>query len=58
MADTVVQAHALIDRLAHERFYGSVTFQFKNGQVSLIRREETIVPVGDSKANGRTGGGI
>ena len=58
MPNTIEQAHALIDRLACEHFYGSVTLQFKNGEVSLIRREETIVPSGaESKAtNGRTGG--
>ncbi len=33
---TIEQAHALIDKLASEGFYGSVTFQFKNGEVSLM----------------------
>jgi hypothetical protein len=48
----------LLRQLQTEHFYGSVTFQFKNGEVTLIRREETIVPSGaESKAtNGRTGG--
>jgi hypothetical protein len=54
----IEQAHALLDQLARERYYGSVSFQFKNGEVVLIRREETIVPSSaESKAtNGRTGG--
>ncbi len=49
----------LLRQLQTERFYGSVTFQFKNGEVSLIRREETIVPGhAESKAtNGRTEAG-
>lgn len=53
------QAHTLLDQLSRERFFGSITFQFKNGEVSLIRREETIVPNGaESKAtNGRTEAG-
>ena len=52
MPKTIEQAHAVIDRLASEHFYGSVTFQFKDGQVSLIRREETIVPTDDLSKSG------
>lgn len=54
----IEQAHALLDQLARENHFGSVSFQFKNGEVVLIRREETIVPgSGESKAtNGRTEG--
>jgi hypothetical protein len=53
------QAHALLDQLAREHFYGTVSFQFKAGEVSLIRREETIVPASaeTKTTNGRTGGG-
>ena len=47
------QAHVLLDQLARERFFGTVSFQFKDGTVVLIRKEETILP---TTPNGRTGG--
>jgi len=52
------QAHALVDQLARERFYGTVSFQFKAGSVALIRKEETIIPASaeTKTTNGRTGG--
>jgi hypothetical protein len=59
MANAIEQAHTLLDKLSAESFFGSITFQFKNGEVSLIRREETILPVTTETktSNGRTGGG-
>ena len=59
MPKTIEQAHSMLDKLATERFFGSVTFQFKSGEVALIRKEETILPAStESKTtNGRTGGG-
>lgn len=58
-ANTIEQAHALLDKLATGRFYGTVSLQFKDGRVVLIRKEETILPASaDAKTpNGRTGGG-
>ncbi len=57
MPGTIEQAHALLDKLAAERFFGTVSFQFKAGEVSLIRKEETILPTNAvTKPNdGRTG---
>jgi hypothetical protein len=40
------QAHRMLDELAAEQFFGSLTFQFKAGKVSLIRKEETFTPFG------------
>jgi len=58
-ANTIEQAHALLDKLASVRFYGTVSLQFKDGTVVLIRKEETILPEStEAKTpNGRTGGG-
>jgi hypothetical protein len=56
--NAIQQAHALLDQLADARFFGTVSFQFKNGEVSLIRREETIVPASaeTKTTDGRTEG--
>ena len=51
--NTIEQAHVLLDKLTAERFYGTVSFQLKDGIVALIRKEETILP---ATPNGRTGG--
>lgn len=37
-------AHALLDAVATEGFYGEITFQFQNGKAYLARRYETIKP--------------
>jgi hypothetical protein len=57
MPNTIEQAHAMLDQLAAERFFGTVSFQFKDGTVALIRKEETILPASaETKThNGRTG---
>jgi len=34
----------LLAKLSREEFYGKVTIEFRDGQVSVIRREETIKP--------------
>ena len=57
MTNTIEQAHAILDKLAAERFFGTVSFQFKDGAVALIRKEETILPTENRTPNGRTGGG-
>lgn len=56
---TIEQAHNLLDELAAERFFGTVSFHFKDGTVALIRKEETILPVSaEAKTpNGRTEAG-
>ena len=53
----VQQAQQLLAKLAAEGFYGTVSFQFKGGQVVLIRREETLLPseAGKRSNYGRTG---
>ena len=59
MTNTIVQAHSILDELARARFFGTVSFQFKGGEVALIRKEETILPKDTESrtTNGRTGGG-
>jgi hypothetical protein len=50
---------ALLRQLEAARFYGTVSLQFKDGAVVLIRKEETILPLSaEAKTpNGRTGAG-
>jgi hypothetical protein len=38
------QAISLIKQLASDRFYGSLTVKFENGEVVFLRKEETIKP--------------
>ena len=38
------ETFSLIRRLATERFYGSITLKFENGQVVVLKKEETIKP--------------
>jgi len=38
------ETFALIRRLASEHFYGSITLKFENGQVVVLKKEETIKP--------------
>ncbi len=40
----VEQAQQLLRRLAAERFFGTIAFQFKRGEIILVREERTIVP--------------
>ena len=39
----------LLQQLERERFYGTVSFQLKAGQVEIIRKEETIRPQYEGK---------
>ncbi len=48
---TIQQAQAMLAKLSAERFFGTVSFQFKGGTVVLVRKEETILP---GEINGRT----
>jgi hypothetical protein len=51
----IQQAQQLLAKLAAEGFYGTVSFQFKGGQVVLVRKEETILPSEAlRKSNGKT----
>lgn len=51
----IQQAQQLLAKLAAERFFGTVAFQFKDGQVILVRKEETILPSEVlRKSNGKT----
>lgn len=34
----------IIKHLHTEKFYGKITFEFKNGMVCLVRKEETVKP--------------
>jgi len=34
----------LLARLGRERFFGKLTIEYKNGDIIVIRREETIKP--------------
>ena len=34
----------LLKRARDERLFGTLTFQFRDGQLVLIRREETLLP--------------
>lgn len=50
----------LLDEARVSRLFGSLTLQFKNGEIVLVRREETLTP-GDmhsshSSSSGRPDG--
>jgi hypothetical protein len=34
----------LLARLGRERFFGKLTIEYKNGEIVVIRREETLKP--------------
>jgi hypothetical protein len=34
----------LLAQLSREKFFGKLTIEFRDGQISVIRREETIKP--------------
>jgi hypothetical protein len=34
----------LLAKLCREKFFGKLTIEFRDGQISVIRREETIKP--------------
>jgi hypothetical protein len=36
------QALAILEKLEREQFFGRVEFQFRAGQIELVRKEETI----------------
>jgi hypothetical protein len=38
------EAVELIRQLARERFYGAVTLKFEAGQITIIKKEQTIKP--------------
>ena len=42
--NTINECQRLLAKLADERFFGTVAFQFKGGQVVLVRKEETLLP--------------
>jgi hypothetical protein len=53
--NTIHECQQLLTKLATEGFFGTISFQFKDGQVALIRREETILPSeAVRKSHGRT----
>ena len=52
--NTLKQAQEMLARLGAEKFFGTVAFQFKGGQIVLIRREETILPSEVAPNYGRT----
>ena len=39
------QAIELIHQLMRERFYGALTLKFEAGQVTIIKKEQTIKPL-------------
>lgn len=36
------QAKELIEKAMGSKFYGKLTFQFQNGKIVIIRKEETL----------------
>ncbi len=46
----------LFAQLEKDNFFGTLSFQFRAGQIVLIRREETLLPTSTPKTdrNGRT----
>jgi hypothetical protein len=42
--DLVDGLHIFLQQLARDSFFGTVTFQFSEGQVILVRQETTMKP--------------
>jgi len=42
--DSLTNTIRLIAKLVREKFFGKLTIEFRDGQISVIRREETIKP--------------
>ena len=38
------EAMRLLEKLQRERFYGSLEVKFENGQVTVMKKTETILP--------------
>jgi hypothetical protein len=52
MSTDIEKAQELLARLAQQQFFGTVSFQFKRGDIILIRQESTMVPA--DLTSGRT----
>lgn len=48
------QIFSLIQRLASDQFYGSLTLKFESGQVVVLKKEETIKPTNYRDNRGKT----
>jgi hypothetical protein len=42
--DSLTNTIRLLAKLCREKFFGKLTIEFRDGQISVIRREETIKP--------------
>lgn len=42
--DSLTNTIRLLAKLVREKFFGKLTIEFRDGQISVIRREETIKP--------------
>lgn len=40
----MTDALRLLEKLQRERFYGSLELKFENGQVTVMKKSETILP--------------
>jgi hypothetical protein len=49
---------ALLDDLHREKFYGRVSFDLRDGEVSLIRTERTELVSSGASSNSNQGAGI
>jgi hypothetical protein len=45
------EAIALMQRLAADRFFGSLVMKFESGKVVLFKKEETIKPLENCRDN-------
>lgn len=44
------EAMELLDRLQRERFYGALEIKFEHGQVTVMKKTETVLPYKSKKS--------
>lgn len=48
------KSQQLLSQLVEQRFFGTVSFQFKRGEIVLVRQESTLVPSDLPSKGGKT----
>ena len=48
------KSQQLLSQLVEQRFFGTVSFQLKRGEIVLVRQESTLVPSDLPSKGGRT----
>jgi hypothetical protein len=46
----MTQATRLLEKLQRERFYGALEIKFENGNVTVVKKTETILPTKSSES--------